>query len=148
MKHWHHIVPRHMGGTDDPDNLVQLTIEEHAEVHRVAYEQHGRWEDKVAWLGLAKLIGKEELLKEILANRKSIKGIPKPEGFGAKISKARKGKDTWNKGKVIGPYPAERNKANSEGQKKTRTTCPVCGLTTTISNYKRYGHGEGCKKAS
>lgn len=35
MKHRHHKVPRHMGGTDDPDNLVLLTIEEHAEAHRI-----------------------------------------------------------------------------------------------------------------
>lgn len=148
MKHWHHIVPRHMGGTDSPENLVHLTIEEHAEIHRIAYETHGRWEDKVAWLGLAKLIGKEEILSEILRNRKSIKGIPKPEGFGEKISKAIKGREPWNKGKTLGPYSIERKIANSEAQKKTQTTCPSCGLTTNISNYKRYGHGEGCKKAS
>ena len=26
IKHKHHIIPRHMGGTDDPINLVELTI--------------------------------------------------------------------------------------------------------------------------
>lgn len=31
MKHIHHIIPRHMGGTDDPSNLIELTIQEHAE---------------------------------------------------------------------------------------------------------------------
>jgi hypothetical protein len=147
MKHKHHIIPRHMGGTDDPSNLIELTIEEHAEAHRILWEEHGLWEDRIAWLGLAKLIGKEEILREVLSNRK-LKGIPKPKGFGEKIRKAIKGREPWNKGKTIGPYSMERNKANSEAQKKTRTTCPSCGLTTTISNYKRYGHGEGCKKAS
>jgi len=33
MKHKHHIVPKHMGGSDDPSNLIELTIEEHAEAH-------------------------------------------------------------------------------------------------------------------
>jgi hypothetical protein len=37
MKHKHHIIPKHMGGTDDSDNLVELTIEEHAEAHRIAH---------------------------------------------------------------------------------------------------------------
>jgi hypothetical protein len=46
MKHKHHIIPRHAGGTDDPSNLVELSIEEHAEAHRVLYEKYDRWQDK------------------------------------------------------------------------------------------------------
>ena len=147
MKHRHHIVPRHIGGTDDPSNIVLLTIEEHAEAHRILYEKHGRWEDRCAWQGLSKLIGKEDILKELLANRKSMKGIPKPEGFGQKISIAIRGREPWNKDKILGPYSKERVLANSEAQKKTRTECPICKLTTNISNFKRYGHGTDCKKA-
>jgi len=48
-KHKHHIIPRHAGGTDDPSNIVELTIEEHAEAHRILWEQHRRVEDKIAW---------------------------------------------------------------------------------------------------
>ena len=53
MKHKHHIIPKHAGGTDETDNLVELSVEEHAEAHRVLYEQYGRWQDKLAWLGLS-----------------------------------------------------------------------------------------------
>lgn len=52
-KHQHHIIPRHAGGSDDPSNLVSLTVAEHAEAHRVLWEQHGRLQDKLAWLMLA-----------------------------------------------------------------------------------------------
>ena len=69
MKHKHHIIPRHAGGTDDPSNLIELTIEEHAEAHRVLYELHNRWQDKMAWQLLSGQIGKEELLAEIAKNR-------------------------------------------------------------------------------
>ena len=62
MKHKHHIIPKHMGGTDDPSNLVQLTIAEHAEAHRRLYEKHGLLQDKLAWLGLSKLIDTAEIL--------------------------------------------------------------------------------------
>jgi hypothetical protein len=55
MLHKHHIIPRYMGGTDDPANLVDLTPAEHAEAHRLLYEQYGNWQDYVAWQGLAKL---------------------------------------------------------------------------------------------
>jgi len=51
--HWHHIIPKHAGGTDDSSNLVRLTVAEHAEAHRLLWEQHGRPEDKLAWLLLA-----------------------------------------------------------------------------------------------
>jgi hypothetical protein len=51
-----------MGGTDDPSNLIELTIEEHAEAHRLLFEQHGQWEDEIAWKGLSGMISKEEII--------------------------------------------------------------------------------------
>lgn len=71
LKHIHHIVPKHMGGTDEPNNLVELTVEEHAEAHRLLYEQHGNWQDKIAWQALSGRIGQEEILriKQGMANK-------------------------------------------------------------------------------
>ena len=60
MKHWHHIIPKHAGGTDEPSNLVLLTVEEHAEAHRKLYEQHGNWQDLIAWKGLLGLLNSDE----------------------------------------------------------------------------------------
>tara|TARA_B110000503_G_scaffold122426_1_gene186990 strand:- start:327 stop:812 length:486 start_codon:yes stop_codon:yes gene_type:complete len=62
MKHLHHIIPKHMGGTDDVANLIELTVEEHAEAHRVLYEQHGKQEDFMAWHMLKGQMGKDEAL--------------------------------------------------------------------------------------
>jgi DNA modification methylase len=45
LKHKHHIIPKHQGGSDDPSNLVELTVEEHALAHKLLYEQYGKWED-------------------------------------------------------------------------------------------------------
>ena len=82
MKHKHHIVPRHMGGTDDPSNLIELTIEEHAEAHRILYETYGKVEDKVAWQSLAGLAPKSELMREIhqLGRRNADETIKKKYG--------------------------------------------------------------------
>ena len=76
-----------MGGTDDPSNLIELTVEEHAEAHRLLYEQHGKWEDYYAWQGLSGRIGKEELIRKIqsAANSK-----PKSEETKKKMSEAHK----------------------------------------------------------
>jgi len=87
IKHKHHIIPRHAGGTNHPSNLIELTIEEHAEAHRILYEEYGRNEDKWAWLGLSGQIGKDEILRQIAMAQK---GVKKPEGFGEKISAFRK----------------------------------------------------------
>jgi hypothetical protein len=63
MKHIHHILPKYLGGTDDPSNLVELTVEEHAEAHRLLYEQYGNWQDYCAWQALSGRLGKEEVLR-------------------------------------------------------------------------------------
>ena len=84
-----------MGGTDDPSNLIELSVEEHAEAHRKLYEEYGSEYDRLAWLGLAGIIGKEEIVKRV-------------------ISEANKGKTPWNKGKVgvqKNPYLAELNRS-------------------------------------
>ncbi len=43
--HRHHVVPKHAGGSDDDDNLVYLTVEEHIEAHRRLYREHGKLAD-------------------------------------------------------------------------------------------------------
>lgn len=60
--HNHHIVPRHIGGSDDPENIERLTVEEHAFAHYVLWFNWGRWQDKCAWLSLSGMIGKEEII--------------------------------------------------------------------------------------
>ena len=60
MKHLHHIVPKHAGGSNDSSNLIELTVEEHAEAHRLLWEQHDRWQDKIAWKTLSGQISIQE----------------------------------------------------------------------------------------
>jgi hypothetical protein len=88
MKHKHHIVPRHMGGTDDPSNLIELTVEEHAEAHRKLYEEHGHIEDYCAWKGLSGQIGKEEIIRLLMDPT----GRVHTEETKQKISEAHKGR--------------------------------------------------------
>lgn len=105
MLHKHHIIPRHMGGTDDPSNLVSLTPAEHAEAHRLLYEQHRHWQDYVAWQGLAKLDANFDAAKQsiIEGGRKgglaSRRTVQTPE-HRAKISKMVKARRAENPGKT------------------------------------------------
>ena len=109
--HKHHIVPRHAGGSDDPSNIVELTVEEHAEAHRLLYEEHGRWQDKLAWQGLAGMIGKEEIIRQRnIENGKKWKGRPKSEEHKRKIAESRTGKKR-------GPLSEETRRKMSEAHK-------------------------------
>lgn len=69
-KHRHHIIPRHAGGSDDPSNIKTVTVEEHAEEHRRLWSKEGREYDRVAWLALSGMIGKEDA--RILASKASL----------------------------------------------------------------------------
>lgn len=103
--HKHHVVPRHMGGSNHPSNIELVTVAEHAERHRVLFEKHGHWQDELAWKGLAGLIDKEELV--CLKNRYSKLGKPNYKLRGQKrsiecrerLSQLRRGKvhshKTW-----------------------------------------------------
>ena len=101
-----------MGGTDEPSNLMEVSVEEHAELHFALYLNHGHWQDYIAALGLVGIIGHEDVRRKV-------------------ISEANKGKVPWNKGKKTGPCPAvaeanrkrkwsEESKAKLIGGKKNK----------------------------
>lgn len=65
-----------MGGTNDPSNLIELTVEEHAEAHKKLFEQHGHLQDKLAWLGLSGLISTAEIVHTL--QTEGMKGSKNP----------------------------------------------------------------------
>jgi endogenous inhibitor of DNA gyrase (YacG/DUF329 family) len=62
-----------MGGGDEKENLIELSIADHAEAHRRLYETYGKKEDWVAWKALDGSISKEEVIREMcsIAGKKS-----------------------------------------------------------------------------
>jgi len=160
MKHLHHIIPKHVGGTDHPSNLIELSIEEHAEAHRKLYDQYGRKQDKLAWMGLSKMIGGKEIIIELLK-------APKSEEHKRKISKAHKGMiKLWLFGnkhaialkgrkKTIAHQEAinralnnveVKQKISASWNNKTIVKCPHCNLEGKEGhNMKRY-HFNNCKR--
>jgi len=55
-----------MGGSDTSTNIEVLTVEDHAEKHRLLYERYGFLEDKIAWLGLSGQVSKKEIISMVL----------------------------------------------------------------------------------
>jgi hypothetical protein len=93
ITHKHHIIPKHIDGTNDPSNLIELTIPEHAEVHRKLYEEHGRWQDRIAWKTLSGSINFAEATRQA----QSMANIGKKTGrrLEATIENAIKGTEAW-----------------------------------------------------
>ena len=78
-----------MDGTDDPSNLFECSVEEHAELHLALYLEHGHWEDYIAALSLGGIMDREELVAIKLSES------------GKKGGARGKGKTAWNKGKKM-----------------------------------------------
>ena len=169
--HTHHKYPRHFFkkeewkhldfDVNDPSNLIQLSIEDHAEEHRKLYEKYGYWEDKVAWKTLSGQISVAEAIKETqrLANLgnthtkgrkltkehkdkigKRLKGrIFKPETL-EKMSLAKIGKSSWNKGlsKEKSHLFGRKRPDNIERFAKTYEVTSPTGETFIIKNLKKF----------
>lgn len=126
IKHKHHIIPKHAGGTDDPSNLIELTVEEHADAHRILYEEHGRWQDYVAWKTLSGAITNQEatLLAQKNADR-SWMYTEEGKEILRKANEKKMGKTPWNKGltketnEIVRQYSDSVKKTMKSGNIKT-----------------------------
>lgn len=158
--HLHHIIPRHMGGSDDPENLIELTVEEHAEAHRKLWEEHDKWQDYLAWKALSGQIKSDDIRKELV--RLAWTGRKHTEEAKEKIRKARalqicsnetrhkmsnSRKDkplTWD----LKNNTPEANKKRSEkmsGIPKPKVKCPHCDKEGGAPQMIQW-HFDNCKR--
>ncbi len=157
--HWHHIVPRHAGGTNDPENLVRVTVEEHAELHFARYLKYGEMGDWLAAYSLSGQITHAEAAAE--ARREFQKQNPnhhseagkkggkapasgKAKQVAAGTAKELGKKPWWNNGlnnKRSYTCPGEGyvpGKLPHGKHTRTYTQCPHCGMSCNLSNLSRH----------
>jgi hypothetical protein len=95
-----------MGGANDPENIVEVTITQHAMFHFCNYQLWGNGEDRLAWRGLSRQITSDEAALEamVLGGKK-----------GGKIAgnKAKK-----NKTGICGRSPEKMSEDGKKGGKK------------------------------
>ena len=58
-----------MGGSNHSSNIENLSIEEHASAHRKLYEEHGKWQDKIAADMLSGQIKSDDVRRELCRAR-------------------------------------------------------------------------------
>jgi hypothetical protein len=130
-----------MGGTDDPSNLIKLTIEEHAEAHKKLWEEHGNEYDRIAWMGLSKMIDKQDIIKLILSEngKKNSKNFTREASSKGGKTSARlypeksslAGKALWSKPGMREHLSKKRVEQSASGKnpmqgKKQRRVCCLC----------------------
>ena len=172
VTHKHHIIPKHMGGSDDPSNLIELTIEEHAEAHKKLYEEYGRWQDKIAWQTLSGQITCAEAIKQAQIESNKTRVVTQEQKD--KISKSLTGRKFGPRdpevGKkisnsLIGKKHTEERKANMKknhadysgssnpmfgkpgamlGKQHKKVMCPHCNVEVSVNTATRW-HFDNCK---
>lgn len=138
--HKHHIVPRHMGGSDDPSNLVELTVKEHAQAHKELYEQHGCWQDYVAWKALSGQISYSDASYEAWKTGSykglmHLKGKTYEEAYGDKAEERRQAIVHSNKRRKGIKYKSMNRSITPNDMK---ICCLECGHQTSVAQFTRH----------
>lgn len=162
--HTHHIIPRHMGGTDDPSNLIKITVEEHAQSHKKLYEDHGKIEDFIAWKALSGQISMSEASKlaHLLGSYKggyakkpnSVPAYNKVDCYCVGCRKRMKPSEKghilcFQKAYNLQPTPNSGKFSSEFGRAKAAknnaiSSCPHCQKTGQYRAMKRW-HYDNCK---
>ena len=133
----HHILPRSMGGSDDPDNLVKLTSKAHFICHLLLVKiTSGRNLIKMKY-ALTLMIGKNHLTRTSRLYAESRSGWTQTDEHINKRVASKKGykhsEETIKKLTIA-----------AKNRKVIYTTCD-CGITMDIGNYTKF-HGPNCGK--
>lgn len=118
-KHRHHIIPKHMGGTDDEENLTPpISIQMHAEFHKQLYEEFKKTEDLIAWKALSGRITSEEARLEAAKVGQERSEKYKNRDFREHLARVRTTESCSKGGKMAAPALVEWIKANPEKHKE------------------------------
>lgn len=132
--HKHHIIPKHMGGTDEPSNLIEVTVEQHALLHKQLWDDLGHWQDYAAWQGLTKTVGQEELIR--LIQSKTHKGKIVSDESRRKMSIAHTGeKQTHER--------IEKRRLKLIGQRRTGSMSIESRQKMSIAKLGKVAHNKG-----
>lgn len=118
MRHKHHIIPKHRGGTNDPSNLVEISLTQHAMFHYCEWRLYKKRADYVAWKRLVGNLKDEELVhqKLIMGGENGGRKV-KELGLGIfAMSKEQKSESSKKGGKIggkIGGLSRSKKKLNA-----------------------------------
>lgn len=126
-KEVHHIVPRSMGGSDEKDNLVELTAREHFIAHWLLWRIHRNQKMAFAFNMMCGDRHRNRKVNSLAyqAAREVLKGIQLSDETRKKMSESQKGKkkskeavEKMKRSKTGSKHTEVQNKAKSERMRK------------------------------
>ena len=149
--HTHHIVPKHIFknhkelvpknlNLNSKENLIKLTVEQHAEAHKKLYEQHGFMEDYVAWKALSGSITSEEARILIITGNQYRLNKFHSDKTKERMSMVKRGKKFTkeHKQKISKSLIGKKNELLSDLKSGTWIIITPEGKEFTISNLKKF----------
>ena len=144
-----------MGGSDDPSNLVVLTVEQHAKAHRILWETYGLKQDNLAWKALSGQLTNQEIwLEKSRLGGKALKGYKHSDesklnyknawtterkiSVGSKVSSSLKNvpKSEEHKNSMMGKRPHVMQKGEKNNNAKAvKTPYGIFGSAKDASRY-------------
>ena len=118
MRHNHHLIPRHLGGTNDPSNIVRdISITRHAMFHFANWQLWKSQGDYIAFKALSGCIGKEQIIELVLSYAGKKGGIAARDSGQLKRASSKQPRKTRQKiGKKLSKWNSSnpgKNKRNS-----------------------------------
>jgi hypothetical protein len=147
-RHRHHVIPRHLGGTDDPCNIELIDPIRHAEIHALRFiEGEDKWfcamqegwehldprlQDEVRRIMSERNVMKNPEIAQRMAETRRDRGsyeeqsrrmqsdnpMKRPE-IAAKVSAAKKGQPSNRKGAILSDETKEKLRLAATGYKHT-----------------------------
>ena len=146
----HHIVPRCLGGSDDPSNIVELTFEEHVEAHHILHLRYPHHKGlKAAFLFMSGQTEEARKAHMAYAHEMSslkLKGRPQSAEHVKKRADSKRGNhypkhkaaSAGSKNGMYGKQASALQKATASkvfaGKPKTRFSCLFCKKECTTNN--------------
>lgn len=131
--HWHHIIPKHAGGTDDPENLIQLTVEQHIQAHLELYAKYGKYQDYCAAKMLQGALDPKNQMKAIdfarLAQALKVKKLGLPSSWYLKSPETR--------AKVLEKFLASGAKGRAISGEKNRVSGHMSRVSKALTPEQR-----------
>ena len=110
-----------MGGSNDPSNLIEVSVEEHAELHLSLYLEYGHWQDWVAWNALSGQITIDEARRESARNYMTNRVVS--DETKRRISEGKKGQSPWIAGKKHAPESIVKMKMSAIANRGRGVMC-------------------------
>jgi len=139
--HKHHIIPKYAGGSDDPSNIVELTVEDHAIAHLVRYRIYGNWQDLLAWNGLSGRMSHEDIVRKAIGAATKNKSYEQIHGDekGKELRKVRAQQMTrLRKGKSWDEIFGEEKTQQRKERRGIKCSCTICKKEISVYQFNNH----------